>query len=565
MSEALDTLLADGVIDEIVGRLKSGKEADVYLVGHGGQVVAAKVYKERQQRSFRNNADYKEGRQVRNSRTARAIAKGSRFGQAAAEDAWKSAEADALYKLHAAGVRVPTPVMFYEGVLLMELVVDPEGQPAPRLIEAMLSPDEASAMYQDLRNQTTRMLCSDVIHGDLSPYNILLGWNGPTIIDFPQTLNAAASSRAEFFFKRDMENLYRFFGGMDERVLARAGDAHEIWRAYVKRELTPDFEPSGRGGPPAERRHAGPREHRGPPREHRGPPAHRAEPVPAPVAAPEEDEFAILRQGGGERPRIADLARQQQGGGRSRGGPRQGRGGHAPRGAPQGPPREHRGPKPQGARPQEAGHGAGARPQGGGHKPEGARSHSGGHKPEGARPQGGGHKPEGARSHGGGHRNEARPQGTAQPHGGQRQESRPQGKGHGGQQQESRPQGKGHDGQRQESRPQGNGHGGQRQESRPHGNGRGGQRQESRPHGGPRAEHGGGQAERVQGPNPGAGRGPRNGRGNAGPVVTYVSKAGSGAESGSPAVQVQVDEGAKDAGRSGEANAPHHRRHGHRR
>ena len=136
MNDPLAPLLADGVIDEVCARLKSGKEADLWLVRHGGEIVAAKVYKAREARSFRNNADYKEGRQVRDTRTQRAMDRGSRFGHAAAEEAWKAKEADALYALHAAGVRVPQPVMFYEGVLLMELVVDAHGHPAPRLIDA---------------------------------------------------------------------------------------------------------------------------------------------------------------------------------------------------------------------------------------------------------------------------------------------------------------------------------------------------------------------------------------------------------------------------------------------
>jgi RIO kinase 1 len=246
MNEALQVLLTDGVIDEVVGRLKSGKEADVYLVRHGGEVVAAKIYKEREHRNFRNNSGYREGRQVRNTRTARAIAKGSRFGVAAAEDAWKTAEVEALFKLHAAGVCVPRPVMFYEGVLLMELVLDLEGHPAPRLEEAQLTAEEASALYFDLRNQAIRMLCCDLIHGDLSAFNILLGNRGATIIDLPQVVDAAANSQAEFFFKRDVENLRRYFEAVDPSLRARSGDAFEIWRAYVRRELTPDYEPTGR-------------------------------------------------------------------------------------------------------------------------------------------------------------------------------------------------------------------------------------------------------------------------------------------------------------------------------
>ncbi len=246
MNEALQVLLTDGVIDEVVGRLKSGKEADVYLVRHGGEVVAAKIYKEREHRNFRNNSGYREGRQVRNSRTARAIAKGSRFGVQAAEDAWKTAEVEALFKLHAAGVCVPRPVIFYEGVLLMELVLDPEGHPAPRLEEAALTADEAQALYLDLRNQAIRMLCCDLIHGDLSAFNILLGSRGATIIDRPQVVDAAANSQAERFFTRDLENLRRYFEATAPALRARAGDAQEIWRAYVRRELTPDFEPTGR-------------------------------------------------------------------------------------------------------------------------------------------------------------------------------------------------------------------------------------------------------------------------------------------------------------------------------
>ncbi|WP_375768541.1 hypothetical protein NR798_43825 [Archangium gephyra] len=257
MNEALQVLLADGVIDEVVGRLKSGKEADVYLVRHHGEVVAAKIYKEREHRNFRNNSGYREGRQVRNSRTARAIAKGSRFGVQAAEDAWKTAEADALGKLHAAGVCVPKPVMFYEGVLLMELVLDLEGHPAPRLEEAALTAEEASALYADLRNQAIRMLCCDLIHGDLSAFNILLGNRGATIIDFPQVVDAAANSQAEFFFKRDVENLRRYFELADPSLRARAGDASEIWRAYTKRELTPDFVPTGRFQADGPRRFSG--------------------------------------------------------------------------------------------------------------------------------------------------------------------------------------------------------------------------------------------------------------------------------------------------------------------
>ncbi len=255
MNDPLTALLADGVIEEVCARLKSGKEADLWLVRHGGEIVAAKVYKAREARSFRNNAAYKEGRQVRDTRTQRAMNRGSRFGQAAAEDAWKAKEADALHALHHAGVRVPKPVMFYEGVLLMELVVDAHGRPAPRLIDAHLTPDVAAAMYADLRGQVIRMLACDLIHGDLSPYNVLLGHRGPVVIDFPQVIGAAHNSQAESFFRRDVENLRRFFAGIDPALRAAVNDAREIWRAYVSRELTPGFVPSSRAVESVQDRH----------------------------------------------------------------------------------------------------------------------------------------------------------------------------------------------------------------------------------------------------------------------------------------------------------------------
>jgi RIO kinase 1 len=385
MHEALQVLLADGVIDEVVARLKSGKEADVYVVTHGGQYVAAKIYKERTQRNFKNNAGYKEGRLVRNSRTRRAMEKGSRFGQEAAEEAWKTAESEALSKLHAAGVRVPAPVMFYEGVLLMELVVDVEGQPAPRLVDALLTPESAAELYRDLRQQAVKMLCCDLIHGDLSAYNILLGANGPTIIDFPQTVAAAANSRAEFFFKRDVDNLRLFFAGYDRSLLGRAGDAAEIWRAYVRRELTPDFEPSGRGVPDARGPRGGPRQggrpsgeggRPFPPRERHHAPVHEARAAAAPEVG---DEFALLRQGGGERPKVAQLARGGHGRERShRGGARGGgHSGHPSGGGRQGPPRggqPHHGGGGQ-ARPHGERHPGGGGGQG---QPHAGRAHHGG-------------------------------------------------------------------------------------------------------------------------------------------------------------------------------------------
>ncbi len=251
MLDPLAPLLADGVIDGVVSRLKGGKEADVWLVRAGGQTVAAKVYKARQTRSFKNDAAYKEGRKVRNTRTQRAMDRGSRFGQAAAEDAWKEKESDALFRLHAAGVRVPRPVLFHEGVLLMEVVLDPHGHPAPRLVDATLTREQAAGVYADLRKQAIGMLACGLIHGDLSPYNVLLGAHGPVVIDLPQVVDAAHNSQAERFFLRDLDCVRRFCVSLDP-ALGGEGDGREIWQAFVRRELTADFVPTGRA--PAPRR-----------------------------------------------------------------------------------------------------------------------------------------------------------------------------------------------------------------------------------------------------------------------------------------------------------------------
>jgi RIO kinase 1 len=250
LTDPLDVLISEGVIDEVLGRLKSGKEANISLVRRGEGVLAAKVYKDRSTRSFKNNAGYKEGRKVRNTRTQRAMDSGGRFGRDAAEQAWKSAEADALYRLVGSGVRVPTPVMFYEGVLLMELVRDGEGRPAPRMIDVAIEPAAAMAVYADLVAQIIAMLCCDLIHGDLSPYNILAGAEGPTIIDFPQVVSAVHSSRAEFYFLRDFDNVVRFLAAIDPALAVHRHDGRAIWRAYVSRELTREFVPPP---PPAPR------------------------------------------------------------------------------------------------------------------------------------------------------------------------------------------------------------------------------------------------------------------------------------------------------------------------
>ncbi len=291
MADSLDTLLADGVIDEILGRIKSGKEATISMVRRGDAVLAAKVYKDRETRSFKNNVQYKEGRKVRNTRTQRAMDSGGKFGRDAAEQAWKSAEADALFKLVDSGVRTPTPVMFYEGVLLMTLVLDHEGRPAPRLEEITLEPDAVMGVYADIVVQLIALLCCDLVHGDLSPYNILLAAEGPTIIDFPQVISAAHNTRAEHFFLRDFENVHSHLATMDPALAIHRVDGRAIWQAYVRRDLTPQFVPPT---PPPLQQHrrnerfASPRPNRPPPTpprldDYSASPRRPAPPAPAPV------------------------------------------------------------------------------------------------------------------------------------------------------------------------------------------------------------------------------------------------------------------------------------------
>ena len=256
--DRLQQLIEEGVIEEVFNQLKTGKEAEVWLVSHKGEPVAAKIYKAREFRSFKNDAGYKEGRVVRNSRTQRAMDKGSKFGRASAEEAWKSAESDTMFILHAAGVRVPKPVLFYDGVLLMEVIGDAEGRVAPRLVEAHLTREQAEPMYVLLRQEVIKILSLDLIHGDLSEFNILLSATGPVIIDFPQVVTAAKNSQSEKYFRRDLGNLLRFFSGLDPAVATKhASDADEIWREYVRRDLSAGFVPSGRVQQQARAHHGG--------------------------------------------------------------------------------------------------------------------------------------------------------------------------------------------------------------------------------------------------------------------------------------------------------------------
>jgi RIO kinase 1 len=241
----IQSLVDEGLVDEVIRQLMSGKEATVYMVRCGEEIRCAKVYKDVNQRSFRNNASYQEGRKVKNSRQTRAMEKGSRYGRQMQEEAWQSAEVDALYRLAAAGVRVPQPYICHEGVLLMELVTDAEGDPAPRLNDIELTEEQALDFHAELLNQVVRMLCAGVIHGDLSEYNILVGSDGPVIIDLPQAVDAAGNSNAGTMLERDVANLASYFSRFAPQ-LAGSEYGKEIWRLYQAGRLTPESELTGR-------------------------------------------------------------------------------------------------------------------------------------------------------------------------------------------------------------------------------------------------------------------------------------------------------------------------------
>ena len=241
----LAAMVEEGLVDEVVGQLMSGKEATVYIVRCGDAIRCAKVYKDAKQRSFRNNASYQEGRKVKNSRQARAMEKGSRYGRQMQEEVWQSAEVDALYRLAAAGVRVPQPHLCFEGVLLMDLIVDGDGDPAPRLNDVELSAEQAIEFHAMLINQVVRMLCAGVIHGDLSEYNILVGADGPVIIDLPQAIDAAGNSNAAEWLERDVANLRSYFGTFAPS-LKDTQYGKEIWARFESGLLTPELPLTGR-------------------------------------------------------------------------------------------------------------------------------------------------------------------------------------------------------------------------------------------------------------------------------------------------------------------------------
>jgi len=238
-------LIEEGLVDEVIGQLMSGKEATVYVVRCGEEIRCAKVYKEAHKRSFRQSSSYQQGRKVKNSRQARAMEKGSRYGRKMQEEVWQNAEVDALYRLSAAGVRVPQPYLCFEGVLLMELVTDAAGNPAPRLNDVDLCEAQALQYHADLLNQVVRMLCAGVVHGDLSEYNILVGSQGPVIIDLPQAVDAAGNNSAEQMLARDVANLANYFGRFAPMLIG-SEFAKEIWTLYQEGLLHPDILLTGR-------------------------------------------------------------------------------------------------------------------------------------------------------------------------------------------------------------------------------------------------------------------------------------------------------------------------------
>jgi RIO kinase 1 len=237
-------LLDDGLIDDVISQLMSGKEATVYVVRCGDDIRCAKVYKEVNKRSFKKAAQYQEGRKSKNSRRARAMEKGSSYGKKQQEEAWQNAEVDALYLLASANVRVPTPFGCFEGVLLMELVTNDDGDVAPRLNDVIMSEEQATEDHQLMMIYVMRMLCAGIIHGDLSEFNVLVDDYGPVIIDLPQAVDAAANNNAKAMLRRDVDNITNYYGQFAPQLL-KSKYAQEMWALFEGGELTTETELSG--------------------------------------------------------------------------------------------------------------------------------------------------------------------------------------------------------------------------------------------------------------------------------------------------------------------------------
>ena len=247
----LQPLIDDGVIDQVIGQLMSGKEATVYTVRCGTEIRCAKVYKEAAKRSFKKAVLYQEGRKVRNSRRARAMDKGSRYGRKQQEDTWQNAEVDALYLLADAGIRVPKPYGCFDGVLLMELVTDGDGHVAPRLGDVSMDEEQALEDHALVMQYVVMMLCAGVVHGDLSEFNVLVDDYGPVIIDLPQAVNASANNNAQAMLARDVNNMTTYYGQFAPELLGTKY-AQEIWALYEDGALKPDTALSGYFADPEE-------------------------------------------------------------------------------------------------------------------------------------------------------------------------------------------------------------------------------------------------------------------------------------------------------------------------
>ena len=235
----LQPLYEDGLIDDVISQLMSGKEATVFVVASGDDILCAKVYKEADKRSFKQAVQYQEGRKSKNSRRQRAMEKGSKYGRKQQEDAWHNAEVDALYKLDAAEVRVPTPYGCFDGVLLMELVTDDEGNVAPRLNDVAFDEAQAIEDHNMMMEYVKRMLCAGIVHGDLSEFNVLVDDYGPVIIDLPQAVDAAANMHAKAMLERDVNNMRAYYGQYAPQLL-NTKYAKEMWALYEDGELKPD-------------------------------------------------------------------------------------------------------------------------------------------------------------------------------------------------------------------------------------------------------------------------------------------------------------------------------------
>jgi RIO kinase 1 len=240
----LQPLIADGVIDEVISRLMSGKEADLFIVSCGGRRRCAKLYKDAVKRSFKKAAQYSEGRKVRNSRRARAMEKGSRYGRQQQESLWQNAEVDALYRLQRAGVRVPEPYGCFDGVLLMELIVDESGDVAPRLNDVTMSAEQAREDHALVMHYVKCMLSEGLIHGDLSEFNVLVNEDGPVIIDLPQAVNASGNNNAQAMLQRDVRNVTAYYSQFAPE-LAETRYAEEMWSLYEDGDLHADTPLSG--------------------------------------------------------------------------------------------------------------------------------------------------------------------------------------------------------------------------------------------------------------------------------------------------------------------------------